>query len=468
MEKVYKKITLTDFKNLNPNFKVESINDKTVWNYFPKDLVIPSSLYGLNLPYVSIDDKRVLRFYNAKKIYYLIEKYNKSNKYYRLTQNNTTKKWVQIKKIEGTNVDVYQELPSVEGFECGNIVCVNEYYSEINAILNEESFEDLLDLITSYLNDDEHIEYSNPFINMPLFITSDIVDCGGLLNDLQQWQPFKQYYEDDIVFYDGKYYICSGDTFSDVFENDKWTVITLSATYDDTSNLGVYSQSRLNYFKSDRLSYDDDGNVLPYILDGNDVCLIYKSGYKNFNVREGGVYVDCLEVVRGLRSLDAAPSELQKFKPNNNGFLKIPTTFTSSLFPVRYLKFTYIIGAEVDGDEMVEDTGVKYEEVRRCFVEEHDGIKYLRVSELSEYSETNGKDVSYAKIINMKREDGYDVIKSHAVAEDRLVGANFFDFDVPKITIDRGDYAAMERHYILGEINSFDDLEKYRNNYFKL
>ena len=78
MEKVYKKITLTDFKNLNPNFKVESINDKTVWNYFPKDLVIPSSLYGLNLPYVSIDDKRVLRFYNAKKIYYLIEKYNKS------------------------------------------------------------------------------------------------------------------------------------------------------------------------------------------------------------------------------------------------------------------------------------------------------------------------------------------------------------------------------------------------------
>ena len=63
---------------------------------------------------------------------------------------------------------------------------------------------------------------------------------------------------------------------------------------------------------------------------------------------------------------------------------------------------------------------------------------------------------------------GYDVINSHAVAEDRLVGANYFDFDVPKITINRGDYAAMERHYILGEINSFDDLEKYRNNYFKL
>lgn len=464
MEKVYKKITLTDFKNLNPNFKVESINDKTVWNYFPKDLVIPSNLYGLNLPYVSIDDKRVLRFYNAKKIYYLIEKYNKSNKYYRLTQKNTTKKWVQIKKFDGTNINVYQELPSVDGFECGNIVCVNEYYNEINTILNGESFEDLLDLITSYLNDAEHIEYSNPFINMPLFITSDIVDCGGLLNDLQQWKPFKQYYIDDIVFYDGKYYICKEDVISEVFENDKWDVVALNVTYDDTSNLDVYSQSRLNYFKSDRLSYDDDGNVLPYILNGDDVCLIYKLGYKNFTVREGGVYVDYLESVKALRSIDSTGSMVSA----NNRFLIISPSFTSTLFPVRYLKFTYTIGAEVVGGTVVSNTGVKYEEIRRCFVEEHNGIKYLRVSELSEYSESNGKEVSYAKIINMKRDDGYDAIKSYAVAEDRLVGASYFDFDVPKITINRGDYAAMERHYILGEINSFDDLEKYRNNYFKL
>lgn len=458
MEKIYKKITLTDFKNLNPNFKVESINDKTVWNYFPKDLVIPTSLYGLNLPYVSIDGKRVLRFYNAKKIYYLIEKYNKSNKYYRLIQKNTTKKWVQIKKIDGADIDVYQDLPSVEEYNCGDVVCINEYYNEINTILNEESFEDLLELITSYLNDAEHIEYSNPFINMSLFITSDIVDCGGLLNDLQQWQPFKQYYQDDIVFYDGKYYICKEDVISEVFENDKWDVITLNVTYDDTSNLGVYSQSRLNYFKSDRLSYDDDGNVLPYILDGDDVCLIYKSGYKNFTVREGGVYVDCLNSV----SLSEDGENYTDLTSNTNGY------FSADYTNIKYIKFIYTIGAEVVEDVMVEDTGVKYEEVRRCFVEEHNGISYLRVSELSEYSELNSKDISYAKIINMKRDDGYDIIKSYAVAEDRLVGANYFDFDVPKITIDRGDYAAMERHYILGEINSFDDLEKYRNNYFKL
>ena len=463
MEKVYKKITLTDFKNLNPNFKVESINDKTVWNYFPKDLVIPSSLYGLNLPYVSVDDKRVLRFYNAKKIYYLIEKYNKSYKYYRLIQKNTDKKWVQIKKIDGVDIDVYQSLPPVEEYNCGDVVCINEYYNEINTILNEESFEDLLELITSYLNDAEHIEYSYPFINMPLFITSDIVDCGGLLNDLQQWQPFKQYYKDDIVFYDGKYYICKEDVISEVFENDKWDVITLNVTYDNTSNLDVYSQSRLNYFKSDRLSYDDDGNVLPYILDGDDICLIYKSGYKNFTVREGGIYVDCLETV----SLSEDGENYTDLTPNTNGYFSVDDT------NIKYIKFTYNIGVEVvddatDGMITVQDTGVKYEEIRRCFVEEHNGIEYLRVSELSEYSELNSKDVSYAKIINMKRDDGYDVINSHAVAEDRLVGANYFDFDVPKITINRGDYAAMERHYILGEINSFDDLEKYRNNYFKL
>jgi hypothetical protein len=458
MEKVYKKITLTDFKNLNPNFKVKSIDKRTVWNYFPKDLVIPSSLYGLNLPYVSIDDKRVLRFYNAKKIYYLIEMYSKSNEYYTIIQKNTIKQWVQIKKPNGVVIGTYQELPSTEEYNCGDIVCVNEYYNEINTILNEESFENLVNLITSYLNDEEDIEYSEPFINMQLFITSDIVDCGGLLNDLQQWQPFKQYYINDIVFYEDKYYICKEEVISEVFENNKWEVITLNVTYDDTSHFGAYSQSRLNYFKSDRLSYDDDGNVLPYILDGVDVCLIYKSGYKNFTVREGGVYVDCLETV----SLSEDGENYTDLTPNINGY------FSADYTNIKYIKFIYTIGAEVVEDAMVDDTGVKYEEVRRCFVEEHNGISYLRVYELSEYSELNSKDVSYAKIINMKRGDGYDVIKSYAVAEDRLVGASYFDFDVPKITINRGDYAAMERHYILGEINSFDDLEKYRNNYFKL
>jgi hypothetical protein len=179
---------------------------------------------------------------------------------------------------------------------------------------------------------------------MPLFITSDIVDCGGLLNDLQQWQPFKQYYTDDIVFYDGKYYICTEDVISDVFKNNKWTVITLNTPYNNTSNLDVYSQSRLNYFKSDRLSYDDDGNVLPYILDGNNVCLIYKLGYKNFTVREGGVYVDYLDSVKGLISLDSTGIPVAA---NGNHFFIIPSSFTNTLFPVRYLKFRYTIGAEV-------------------------------------------------------------------------------------------------------------------------
>jgi hypothetical protein len=57
---------------------------------------------------------------------------------------------------------------------------------------------------------------------------------------------------------------------------------------------------------------------------------------------------------------------------------------------------------------------------------------------------------------------------SNLYVDDRIFGTSYVDVDLPNVTINRGNYTAMERHYILGEINSFDDLEKYRNNLFKL
>ena len=49
-------------------------------------------------------------------------------------------------------------------------------------------------------------------------------------------------------------------------------------------------------------------------------------------------------------------------------------------------------------------------------------------------------------------------------ATSRLISANK-DIDA---SIERGDYAAFERHNLLGEIKTFSDLKNYRNNFFNL
>jgi hypothetical protein len=162
----------------------------------------------------------------------------------------------------------------------------------------------------------------------------------------------------------------------------------------------------------------------------------------------------------------------------------------------------------VEGLNIVKDTGIRYSEVRNCrYVTETFTIDrkpvecgYLKIDSLTVYSKTNNLSVPYAQILNLSINDRFmtleqgktynqnDVIFdyltnsyyrynnnkweilnfSHIFVNDKLLGTSYVDVDLPKITIDRGNYAAMERHYVLGEINSFDDLEKYRNNLFKL
>ena len=75
-------------------------------------------------------------------------------------------------------------------------------------------------------------------------------------------------------------------------------------------------------------------------------------------------------------------------------------------------------------------------------------------------------------MLSLKLDDNYDkfsnTVFNTSFSDDRLLGTTYVDVDLPRISVDRGTYTAMERHYILGEVNSFDDLEKYRNNIFKL
>ena len=557
MEEIIKKITLTDFKNYNPNVNVKCLDEEengNCWNKIPMDLIIINDntnkfLKTTKIPFVKkIDDNgneyTVLRYYNIKKLFLFFEEYERSMIYYRLIEVNGKKKWSKCKKPN--SFVVYTSLPSTEDFECGTYIATNilhEQYLKYTNNGHQITKTIIKQMLNKYFTNDTSLTYDTPYINIPLYVSTDITDCGEMLNTLQKWTPLKQYYKGDIVFYENEYYVAKNDVSSKKFMQANWELLKMKTQSGvETHEKEVYSESRLNYFFAQRKTYDVKGNQMPFIYDDATQrgFLLYKQGYTNYVEKDEGVFVDYLEKIEKYTNTDGwsvltpdsgvtNDAEEGKQLTTTKGLYKIfsPKTqdyvnLDSDWSNVEMLKFTYIIDAQVDFEnKLIENSGVKYEEIRKCYVSEikteitdkEKTYEYIEIEPLSEFSREKNFKVSYAKILNISVEDRFKIWEqgtryfyrevvfdyltnsyykcivkgsrgttngldnksswkllnfSHLYVDDRLFGTSYVDVDLSKIPIDRGDYTAMERHYILGEINSFDDLEKYRNNLFKL
>ena len=310
MDTIIKKITLNDFKNYNPNVNIKCLDEDEYgcWNKIPMDLIVmDETLKTLNtLPFVKkfktsdtitgttsgstsgflngelsglttgateyftyfryistiSDDLEnfsespeyyVLRYYNLKQLYLFFDKYERSMIYYRLTKVHGVKKWIKCAAPTEFNRSlIFSTLPSVDDYECGIIIATNVYqdlylmYTNNGDIVIENKIKTLL---WQYFNNDKTLQYDIPYINIPLFITSSISDCGDMLNTLQKWSPNKNYYTSDIVFYNNEYYVANKDTKSKVFNHDDWVLINLKTPKSsNVENFNAYSKSKLNNF----------------------------------------------------------------------------------------------------------------------------------------------------------------------------------------------------------------------------
>lgn len=545
MEAILKKITLNDFKNYNPNVEIQCMDCDTseCWNKIPKDLIITDSILLENktLPLVrklnsNNEEYYVLRYYNLKKLYIFFDMYKRLMDYYRLIEVKGDKKWLKCSEPKSFDRSlIFVTLPSVKDFECGTVIATNIYqetYLTYTGGGDAQIEQAIKDLFTKYFTNDSSLTYDTPYINIPLYIYTDITDCGEMMNTLQKWEANKQYYVSDIVFYEGEYYVAKVNNSSHKFMIEDWEQLKLiTPNSSNVESFEVYSESKLSYFKPQRKSYDIFGNALPFIANNKSLTLQYKHGYSNYEDTTNATFVDFLDKVEF--NIDGQWVEIEPYHDENDynpeannmyviatqGNNTIPYFFENQYSGVTEVKFTYFIDVQVkDGTLLKDETGVKYEEIRGCYVEEEEfnitgtakKYKYLKISDLSTYSEEKELIKPYAKITSLSTsdrfvcwEDGktyfkndivYDYITdsyykcitrntnktpdvrsdweplnfSNLFVNDKLFGTSYVDFDVPKVTINRGNYTAMERHYVLGEINSFDDLEKYRNNLFKL
>jgi hypothetical protein len=259
--------------------------------------------------------------------------------------------------------------------------------------------------------------------------------------------------------------------------------------------------------------------------------LLYKQGYTNYTEKEDGIFVDYLEKAEIRSNGEWILLEPDDEPDSETGFVLTTTRgmyeiIKGKVLKLQYenadaIKFTYIIDAQVKDGMLINGTGVKYEEIRSCHKStittnisgKEETYEYISINDLSDFSKNKELKVSYAKILDVSIGDRFKIWEqgtryfygevvfdyltnsyykcivkgnrgtidgldkksswqilnfSHLYVDDRLFGTSYVDVDLPKIPIDRGNYTAMERHYALGEVNSFDDLEKYRNNLFKL
>mgnify|MGYP003423971804 FL=1 len=399
-------------------------------------------------------------------------------------------------------------------YDCGAYIATNKYKEEYDKYFKdvpEKTIDLLKNLFENYFkNNISPTSYSNPFINVPLFISTSLNDCGDMLNELQRWEKNKIYYKSDIVFHIDSYYVCDGAIVKEkkFNETESWIRLDFPTSINkDLSNevdSEYYTESKLDIFLSQRKTYSDDGELMEFVVikyNGINVCLRYKGGYINRRTINNITYIDKLQSVE-FGNGENVWTEIKYENISNNSDLNYyyviytdTLGFKIDISKITEIKFTYLIGVQIDSNEqIVKDSGVKYEEIRKCSFDKNDyifdGINntygFCKIEPLSVYSKQNNLKKPYARLLSLKWDDNYDnygkflddnygndgiftnTVFNTSFSDDRLLGTTYVDVDLPRISVDRGTYTAMERHYILGEVNSFDDLEKYRNNIFKL
>lgn len=274
--------------------------------------------------------------------------------------------------------------------------------------------------------------------------------------------------------------------------NQKWSA--------DEGILNLQVDSKLLSLRKYKKSYDDDGNELPGILVYN-IVGTKKEPNKHLDfIFETGQAYNIVEVIDDISKEKTYYGDIIKnieYSINGDDYDDKRTD------DANFIRFTYYIGSKLicrlcDSNkndeawwEIDEKSGVKYEEVYDIKINEIlydvtvDGTKYdLTYDEIdfnSKYTTIYDADLDFAprKVIlsnvtttsnQMFGENDLNktnnIINSLLYKEEYKMGVTTpLKTDI-NVYVDRGINAAFERHLILGEINTYQDMENYRNNYF--
>ena len=328
----------------------------------------------------------------------------------------------------------------------------DDFYVFLNSITNTANTDTTEDSNT----EEYELPSDIPTIDIPILLTGNLLDLG-------------QYKSYDIIVVD---------------ENGK-TENVQTTNQNETYIIETKGESKIRTLRKRKISYDDSGNSLPFIIneDNYNPILPFEEKYiknvqsiKNINGQEyiiGDAIVDII-----YRNISGITENLDK---------------------ATEIEFTYVIGGtfHLTPDGIIDDFYGENPFTYTATTEDIYGIWYKETFPLKDYSyniKYNNKDLSGStKIIDFESKEitysfpGIDYERTHFILcenikylsnyflnysgdllffDEKMLGLSVPLKEVYNITIDRGATSVYEKHLQLTEIKSWDDLEKYRNGMF--
>lgn len=292
------------------------------------------------------------------------------------------------------------------------------------------------------------------------------------------------------------------------------------STYDgdnDYEGVSGLTESLLRNILRKKTDMDVSGNTLPFILhynietiangqtytytkrvlDSGTTETFYMCGYTNikYNSEYGKIVCDELESVTFYNSNDEENSVItfsvddSLNKPilitisSGEPFVyvdTVPNTRGGSIKDCDMVKFVYYIGATIDGQNntwiRTTNTGVRYEE-RRTFtsnfgtytLETNNDVEqfilpYIEIgNNVNEYEDVGSSTSNYSNIsITNKQINGDYFLNVKTFKDDATIGLHDLNEDID-VKIERGIAESYQKHNMLGEICTLQDLENYKN-----
>lgn len=319
-----------------------------------------------------------------------------------------------------------------------------------------------------------------PYVDIPLTITCDIEDLGVMFNDEQEWIAGNKYEIGDIVTYNGDTYKAKNtnsgvysskydEVFFDILDSNDNIRLTNWEEYVDLTNFQINKNvtgeavSQLKSFRTTRKTYADSG----FELDG---VLPYVEGTTNLVKNESG-YVELL-----LPFMIGVPLSVVTDEDGN----KYGDVLYSVTEEGNVLRFKYVISGKLNDDESYTvnlNNGIHYEEayiyswqeVRDTIDDKPIKMKYKQVN--YSLNVDNGSTFPILSKVSYKAQDVWNndaAITVPTFRKDYLIGMAEYPSEDVDVIIDRGLSHAFEKHLMLTETNTFNDLKNYKNNYFNL
>ena len=421
-------------------------------NAIPTDVICPEQIG--NIPVFENGGYTVIAYSTYKEIFGRLANLLTTGTYYEIRKrgerfvlkpeylSNIVDSWEDKKsalieilnKIIGVYENEYWVTESAENEQCGKLAVVsNEFEWFIDTFETIENAVAFLNL--------NPIGGPTSNIILPIYISQDIFDLGTYTAIIDESDSGSSFSSEDI--------------------------------YEDESGVTDYAESKLKTLLREKRSYDNEGNLLPYVIENehtvneknelpyrrNAPCSItYEAGAYYYNVLEHVAYY----VEDGNGELTEDSNSRDEMSPGSNP--------NGSVIPDEgVIEFKYRVGNSRDLNQSTND-GILYTERRRYTLEMgENGRLYINVSDETITMPAGVEPgVQYAEISDVGKTYNEEELNGWYIKEPHLIGVHESNIDVGNVYVDRGTSASYEAFNVLGEVNSIDDIEKYRDDWYRI